>query len=299
MLPITIRKRTITSADLNFIQQIIDQNWDKSRTTISKILCQKWNWVQPSGRLKDMACREILLTLYRKGLINYPPGAHDGNNKKRNQSIPFVPADKTPLSAKLSNLDPVELKFARNTDLETLYNSLVQEHHYLGFRQIVGNHLKYMAFIGERPVACIGWGSAAWSVKSRESFVGWDKKTKENNLHLVANNTRFLILPWVSVKCLASKILALNAKRISNDWLDVYHHPLYLLETFVEQNRFKGTCYKAANWVKVGQTKGTAKRGHDHIVHGNIKDVFLYPLGKNFRRKLTRLPLQGTSGQVG
>ena len=109
MLPITIRKRTITSADLNFIQQIIDQNWDKSRTTISKILCQKWNWVQPSGRLKDMACREILLTLYRKGLINYPPGAHDGNNKKRNQSIPFVPADKTPLSAKLSNLDPVEL----------------------------------------------------------------------------------------------------------------------------------------------------------------------------------------------
>lgn len=286
MLPITIRKRTITSADLNFIQQIIDQNWDKSRTTISKILCQKWNWVQPSGRLKDMACREILLTLYRKGLINYPPGAHDGNNKKRNQSIPFVPADKTPLSAKLSNLDPVELKLARNTDLETLYNSLVQEHHYLGFRQIVGNHLKYMAFIGERPVACIGWGSAAWSVKSRESFVGWDKKTKESNLHLVANNTRFLILPWVSVKCLASKILALNAKRISNNWLNVYHHPLYLLETFVEQNRFKGTCYKAANWVKVGQTKGTAKRGHDHIVHGNIKDVFLYPLGKNFRRKL-------------
>jgi hypothetical protein len=286
MLPITIRKRTITSADLNFIQQIIDQNWDKSRTTISKILCQKWNWVQPSGRLKDMACREILLTLYRKGLINYPPGAHDGNNKKRNQSIPFVPADKTPLSAKLSNLDLVELKLARNTDLETLYNSLVQEHHYLGFRQIVGNHLKYMAFIGERPVACIGWGSAAWSVKSRESFVGWDKKTKESNLHLVANNTRFLILPWVSVKCLASKILALNAKRISNDWLDVYQHPLYLLETFVEQNRFKGTCYKAANWVKVGQTKGTAKRGHDHLVHGKIKDVLLYPLGKNFKQKL-------------
>jgi hypothetical protein len=233
-----------------------------------------------------MACREILLTLYRKGLISYPPGVHDGNNKKRNQSIPLVPADKTPLIAKLSDLEPTELKLVRNTELEILYNSLVQEHHYLGFRQIVGNHLKYMAFIGERPVACIGWGSAAWSVKSRETFVGWDKKTKENNLHFVVNNTRFLILPWVSVKCLASKILALNAKRISNDWLDVYHHPLYLLETFVEQNRFKGTCYKAANWIKVGQTKGTAKRGHDHLIHGNIKDVFLYPLGKNFRRKL-------------
>jgi hypothetical protein len=286
MLPITIRKRTIASADLEFIQRIIYQNWDKSRTHISQILCQEWNWVQPNGRLKDMACREVLLTLSRKGLIDYPAGIHDGRNKKRNQTISFLPTDKTPLNAKLSELEPAQLKQIRNSELEALYNSLVQEHHYLGFRQIVGNHLKYMAFIGERPVACIGWGSAAWSVKSRESFVGWDKKTKENNLHLVANNTRFLILPWVSIKCLASKILALNAKRISNDWLNVYHHSLYLLETFVEQNRFKGTCYKAANWIRVGQTKGTAKRGHDHLVHGNIKDVFLYPLGKDFRRKL-------------
>jgi hypothetical protein len=246
-----------------------------------------------------MACREVLLTLYRKGLINYPPGVHDGRNKKRNQSIPFVPIDKTPLNTELSDLDPVELKLVRNTELEPLYNSLVQEHHYLGFRQIVGDHLKYMAFIGQRPVACIGWGSAAWSVKSRETFVGWDKKTKENNLHFVANNTRFLILPWVSVKCLASKILALNAKRISNDWLEVYHHHIYLLETFVEQNRFKGTCYKAANWICTGQTKGTAKRGHDHLFHGKIKDVYLYTLRKDFRQKLTRLPLQGTSGQAG
>jgi hypothetical protein len=292
MLLITIRKRTITSADLEFIQNIIYQNWDKGRTQISKILCQKWNWFQPNGRLKDMACREVLLTLYRKGLINYPPGVHDGNNKKRNQSIPFVPIDKTPLNTKLSDLEPVELKLVRNTDLETLYNSLIQQHHYLGFRQIVGNHLKYMAFIGERPVACIGWGSAAWSVKSRETFVGWGKKTKENNLHFVANNTRFLILPWISVKCLASKILALNAKRISNDWIKIYNHPLYLLETFVEQNRFKGTCYKAANWILTGQTKGTAKRGHDHLFHGKIKDVYLYTLRKDFKQKLTRLPLQ-------
>lgn len=284
---ITIRKRTITSADLEFIQNIIYQNWDKGRTQISKILCQKWNWFQPNGRLKDMACREVLLTLYRKNLINYPLGKHDGNNRKRNQSIPFVPTDKNPLNAKLSDLEPVELKLVRNTDLETLYNSLVQKHHYLGFRQIVGNHLKYMAFIGKRPVACIGWGSAAWSVKSRETFVGWNKKTKENNLHLVANNTRFLILPWISVKCLASKILALNTKRISNDWLEVYHHPIYLLETFVEQNRFKGTCYKAANWILTGQTKGTAKRGHDHLFHGKIKDVYLYPIRKNFRKRLT------------
>ncbi len=286
MLPITIRKRTISSADLELIQRIIYQNWDNSRTHISKILCREWNWVQPNGRLKDMACREVLLTLFRKGLIDYPAGIHDGRNKKRNQTIPFVPADKTPLNAKLSELEPVQLKLVRNSEFETLYNSLVQEHHYLGFRQIVGNHLKYMAFIGERPVACLGWGSAAWSVKSREAFIGWDKKTKDNNLHFVANNTRFLILPWISVKCLASKILALNARRISDDWRDVYNQPLYLLETFVEQDRFKGTCYKAANWIRTGHTKGTSKRGHDHLYHGNIKDVYLYPLRKNFRKKL-------------
>ncbi len=286
MSTLTIRKRTITKADLEPIQSTINEHWDKGRTQISKILCQKWNWVQPNGRLKDMACREVLLTLYRKNLINYPPGTHDGRNKKRNRSIPLVKTNKTLLIAKLSDLEPVELKLVRNTDLETLYNSLVQEHHYLGFRQIVGNHLKYMAFIGERPVACIGWGSAAWSVKSRDAFIGWDKKTKENNLHFIANNTRFLILPWIAVKCLASKILGLNSRRISDDWLNVYNHPLFLLETFVEKDRFKGTCYKAANWICTGQTKGIAKRGHDHLFHGKIKDVYLYPLRKDFRKKL-------------
>ena len=298
MLPITIRKRTITSADIEFIQTTIYNNWNQSRTQISKILCQKWNWAQPNGRLKDMACREVLLTLYRKNLINYPPGNHDGRNKKRNRSIPLANINETPLIVKLTDLDPVELKLVRNTELEPLYNSLVQEYHYLGYRQIVGNHFKYIAFIDDRPVACLGWGSAAWSVKSRDSFIGWDKKTKGNNLHFVANNTRFLVLPWVQIKCLASKVLSLNIKRISDDWMNVYHHPLYLLETFVDRSLFKGTCYKAANWIKVGQTKGTAKRGHDHLFHGKIKDVLLYPLKKDFRKKLTRLPLQGTSGQA-
>ncbi len=160
------------------------------------------------------------------------------------------------------------------------------QHHYLGYRQIVGNHLKYIAFIDGRPVACLGWGSAAWKVKSRDDFIGWDPAIRKDNLHFIANNTRFLILPWISVKCLASKILALNARRISHDWLNLYNYPLFLLETFVEKNRFKGTCYKAANWICTGQTKGTAKKGHIHLNHGNIKDVYLYPLRKDFRKKL-------------
>jgi hypothetical protein len=287
MLPITIRKRTITGHDIASIQAIVSEHWHKGRTQISEILCKKWNWIQPNGRLKDMACREVLLTLKRKGFITLPPRKTSSNNDKRNRSIPVVETDKTPLQGKPSNFPPLQIQLVRNTSFEPLYNSLIQQHHYLGYRQIVGNHLKYMAFIGEQPVACLGWGSAAWSVKSRDSFIQWDKTTKEKNLHLVANNTRFLILPWVNVKYLASKVLALNARKISEDWFEIYNHHVYLLETFVEQNRFKGTCYKAANWVRVGQTKGTAKRGHDHLFHGKIKDVYLYLLRKDFRKKLT------------
>jgi len=233
-----------------------------------------------------MACRELLLTLSRKGLITLPPRLTSANNEKRNRTIPVVNIDQTPSQETLANLGPVDLKPVRNTKLEPLYNSLIHQHHYLGYRQIVGNHLKYIAFIAGRPVACLGWGSAAWKIKSRDDFVGWNPKTRRDNLHFVANNTRFLILPWVSVKCLASKLLALNARRICADWLNIYNYPLYLLETFVEKDRFKATCYKAANWVLTGQTKGTAKKGRLHVKHGNIKDVYLYPLRKDFRKKL-------------
>ena len=287
MLPLTIRKRTITDDDLTFIQSIIYKHWNKGRTQISKILCKEWNWVQPNGQLKDMACREVLITLYRKGLIDYPDGLHDGMNKLRNKSIPLIDVDQSPVDAKLSDVEPVTLKLARNTELEPLYNSLIQEHHYLGFCQIVGNHLKYIAFIGDRPVACLGWGSAAWSVKSRDAFIFWNKQSKQDNLHFISNNTRFLILPWIHIKCLASRLLSLNAKRISEDWLNVYNSSLCLLETFVEKNRFKGTCYRAANWICTGQTKGTSKKGNDHMYHGNIKDVYLYPLRKDFKKILT------------
>lgn len=286
MLPLTIRKRTLTEEDIPPIQATVNSHWDKGRKHISRVLCREWNWRQPNGRLKDMACREVLLTLNRKGLISLPPRLNSANNEKRNRSIPLVEIEQTPLKGKPSDFEPLRLQLVRNTSLEPLYNSLMQQYHYLGYRQIVGNHLKYIAFIGDHPVACLGWGSAAWSVKSRDSLIGWTKSTKEKNLHFIANNTRFLILPWISIKYLASKVLALCAKRISDDWLRVYNHPLYLLETFVEKDRFKGTCYKAANWICVGQTKGTAKSGHNHLVHGKIKDVFLYPLGKDFKQKL-------------
>jgi hypothetical protein len=286
MLPLTIRKRTVEQSDIEQIQATVNEHWAKGRKHISRVLCQLWQWYQPNGQLKDMACREILLTLKRKGFITLPPRLYNANNHKRNTSIPKIAVDQTPLQGTLSDLPPLTLKMVRGTNAEPLYNSLIHYHHYLGYRQIVGNHLKYIAFIDDKPVACLGWGSPAWSVKSRDAFIGWDKKIKEQHLHYLANNTRFLVLPWVRAKCLASKVLALCIKSIVNDWMAVYHHPLYLLETFVEQSRFKGTCYKAANWIRVGQTKGIAKSGHLHLSHGNIKDVWLYPLEKGFRKKL-------------
>jgi len=285
MEPLIIRNRKITAKDLVFIQAVVHEHWDKGRTHISRILCQKWNWVQPSGRLKDMACRELLLTLHRKGLLDYPPPIHKAYNHKRT-GPKKIKVNEKPIKCHVNELDTVTVKMVRHTKLEPLYDSLIEQYHYLGYVQIVGNHLKYMAFAGDTPVACIGWGSAAWAVQSREEFIGWTKPVKNKNLHFVINNTRFLVFPWVTVKCLASKVMAMNIRRISSDWLKVYNYPLYMLETFVEQSRFLGTCYKASNWIKVGETKGTSKKGHKHLKHGNIKDVYLYPLDKNFKRLL-------------
>lgn len=286
MLPITIRRRTISEADIPMIQEVVNEHWAKGRKSISKLLCHQWGWFQANSAPKDMACREVLLTLERRGHLILPPRKNNSWNERRNKSTQVLPVDDHPIYGKLADLPPINISLVRHTALEPLYNSLVHQYHYLGYRQIVGQHLKYMAFMEERPVACLGWGSAAWSVKSRETFIGWNKPTKGKNLSFVVNNTRFLILPWISIKCLASKLLAMNARRIAQDWTNVYQQQVYLLETFVEKEMFLGTCYKAANWICVGQTKGASKRGHDHLVHGKVKNVFLYPLRKDFRERL-------------
>ena len=161
MLPLTIRKRTITAQQLAFIQNTVNEHWHQGRKQISKILCRKWNWRQPNGRLKDMACREVLLTLNRKGLLSLPPRIKQANNDKRNRNVARLSIDQSPLQSKLSDLKSVKLILVRNSLLDRLYNSLIQHYHYLGYRQIVGCHLKYIAFINDRPAACLGWGSAA------------------------------------------------------------------------------------------------------------------------------------------
>jgi len=281
-----IRGRPITPDDLTFIQSLIQTHWKQGRKFISRELCHHWQWYQPNGNLKDMACRELLLRLERMGLIQLPPRKNSAYNEKRNRMPSMAKTIETPLEGKLSQFGPVELKMVRHTPLEPLYNSLIQRYHYLGYRQTVGAHLKYMAFLNGQVVACLSWGSPAWRVTCRDQFIGWSDQIKEQNLHKIAQNTRFLIPSYVKIPYLASKLLALNIKSLRQDWPTYYGHPLSLLETFVDHHRFKGTSYQAANWIYVGQTKGFTKKGNVSLYHGIIKDVYLYPLVKHFRRFL-------------
>lgn len=286
----TIRGRTLTAADIEFIREVVSKHWDEGRSFISRELCAQWGWVQPSGRPKEMACREVLRVLAERGEVVLPPGRAIGRQKGgpgKNIVRPTLGLSPRTIEGPLRGLFPLDIRMVRGTPQERLYRQLVEEHHYLGYRQIVGEHLKYVAFSGKRPLACIGWGAAAWKVAGRDEYIGWTAEARKRNLSLVGNNTRFLILPWVRVPHLASYLLGQQARVIAGDWEKVYGHPVVLLETFVDKERFKGTCYRAANWVCVGETKGRGKydRQHDHTEP--VKDMYVYPLRRDFRRLLT------------
>ena len=281
--------RTILEEDLTFIRGLIQQHWSRGRTFISQELCRIWQWRHPNGYLKDILCRRLLLELEQYSLIELPPRiCNNNNNSKRSIQVskPRVPISTTPISGKLHDLSPFQLKIVTRTPEEPLWNWLIHKYHYQGYRFLVGSKLKYLAYLKDRPIACLGWGSAAWRIKGRDQFVGWDDAQRRKNLPHVVNNLRFLVLPWVSIKYLASHLLSLNIKRLPDDWQRVHGYPIYLLETFVEKDRFLGTCYRASNWIYAGQTRGSAKSGTKHHFHGNIKDVYLYPLTSHFRERL-------------
>jgi hypothetical protein len=234
-----------------------------------------------------MVCRSLLLLLESKGFIKQPARKFTPANPLAKRKKPSrVIVDKTPVHSSVGDLLPIKLKQVRRTRYEKIFNSLISEHHYLGYTQPVGEHLKYIAFSHDRPIACLAWGSAPWYIGVRDRFIGWGKKIRENNLHLIANNLRFLIMPWVQVRCLASYLLALNRHRLSHDWQNLYHHRVYLLETFVDTERYLGTCYKADNWLYVGQTTGQGKLSKSGQALLSKKAVYVYPLTKNFRREL-------------
>jgi hypothetical protein len=283
----TYRTRDITEPDVDVIRKIIADHPHGSRRLISQEVCRAWDWRQKNGALKDMVCRSLLLLLQSQGLIQLPPPKCKLPNPLANRRKPAkIEVDKSPMQCPIDDLSPIHLKQVRRTRLERLFNSLISEHHYLGYTQPVGEHLKYIAFSNERPIACLAWSSAPWYIGARDRFIGWPPKVRQQNLPLIINNTRFLVLPWVEVPHLASHLLALNRRRISTDWRLVYNHPLYMLETFVNTERFLGTCYKADNWIYVGHTTGRGKLSQSTTPMLSKKAVYVYPLIKDFRSKL-------------
>jgi hypothetical protein len=282
-----IQGRKIAPKDIELIKKLIDANPSWGRTRLSKELCMLWNWKNPAGSLKDMACRSLLLKLEKDKLIRLPPRKSGTNNAKRNSSIRPVLHSTLPVQASLKDLSPIQIKQVEGRGGLDLFKSFLSLYHYLGFSGTVGENLKYMAYDrDERPLACLLFGSSAWACGPRDDFIGWDRKKRDKNLSLTTNNTRFLVLPWVSVKYLASHILSKVCQRIKNDWEAKYGHPLYLIETFVERDRFAGTCYKASNWTCVGMTKGRSRNDRSHNMEVPVKDIYLYPLTKKFRKVL-------------
>lgn len=280
----TIRSRKINDEDIEIIRKIIELHFHRGRKEISRQLARHWQWYQANGQLKDMACRYILLFLEKQGIINLPPRFISAHNEKK-QAQKCQLAEIT-LEGTVKEHPSIKLTLLEKAKEYKLWNSIIHSYHYQGHKLIVGKYLKYIACINGSPVACLGWGSAAWSLKPRDQWIGWNKTIKDKNLCGIVNNIRFLILPWVKIKYLASYLLGQSVKIVPRDWQKRYGHPIYLLETFVEKQRFKGTCYKAANWIYLGETKGSAKRGSNHDYHGNIKKIYVYPLGKDFRQKL-------------
>lgn len=279
------RARELTSSDIDHIQSRIVQYATKGRSHISRVLCQDWEWVQPNGNLKEYAARDLLLRLEEKGLVKLPARLRHKNNLKPRCFAQTPIFKKEPRNGHISgNCNPA-IKLIDSGD-DYLWSFLLHHYHYLNEPKLVGEHLRYLVYLDGQVVACLAWASAAFKVKSRDEVVGWSSELRPKRLHFVANNVRFLVLPWIRIKHLASKVLALNLKRLSLDWQEAYHHPVYLAETFVDISRFQGTCYKAANWRFVGHTKGSAKKGNEYQFHGQPKAVYLYPLDKHFKRKL-------------
>lgn len=283
------RGRMVSEADVEFIRGLIRDNPGASRRGLSKKLCEAWDWKQANGAPRDMVCRGLLLMLERAGQISLPAVRFVTRNPfvERNRPAPLL-MDTTELCVSLSDIGPLEFQQVRRRMDEPVFNSLMEQYHYLGYEQPVGEHLKHLVWAGGRPVACLAWSSAPRHLGPRDRFIGWDAAARRRNIHLIAYNSRFLILPWVRVRHLASHILGLMARRLSADWQQLYGHPIYLLETFVDRSRFGGTCYRAANWTVVGQTTGRGKDDLTHRPNRPVKEILVLPLRREFRRLLAQ-----------
>jgi hypothetical protein len=290
MVELKYRGRVFTTEDILYIRTLIAAHPGESRRRLSQKLCEAWQWKQPNGALRDMVCRGLLLMLDRTGQIQLPAVRFVPANPLVRRARPApVQIEMTPLEGRIDHIAPLHLAQVRRTPEERLFNSLLEQYHYLRYEQPVGEHAKYLVWARERPIACLAWSSAPRRLGSRDRYIGWSAEARRRNIGFIAYNTRFLILPWVRIENLASHILARMAARISDDWQQMYGHPIYFLETFVDPERFRGTCYRAANWILLGNTTGRGKQSNSYVPNRSIKEILGYPLTKRFRELLGRV----------
>jgi len=280
----------VTADDIASIRQLIAENPGASRRRLSEKLCEVWHWKQANGALRAMVCRGLLLMLHRAGEIQLPPIRYQTLNPFVVRATPApMLIDTTPVGGALKQLQPIELQQVRRTGDEPLFNSLMEQHHYLKYEQPVGEHAKYLAWAQGRPIACLAWSSAPRHLGSRDRYIGWNAETRRRNIRFIAYNTRFLILPWVTVPHLASHLLGRMAAILSDDWQRMYSHPIYFAETFIDPSRFRGTCYRAANWQSLGLTTGRGKNDQTNKPNRPIKEILGFPLTPRFREYLSQV----------
>ena len=281
------RSRVLADADVSFVRQLIGQNPTASRRRLSQLLCREWNWVQPNGVLCDMVCRGLMLQMHRSGIIELPPVRRVIPNPLAVRTRPrLLTVETAELGSSLVHIQPLEFVQVRRTKAEAIFNGLLEQYHYLGYTQPVGEHLKYLVYTSGRPVAALSWSSAPRHLGPRDRFIGWSAQQRRRNIRFIAYNSRFLILPWVRVPHLASHILGHMAKILPNDWKKLYGHPVYFLETFIDPQRFKGVCYRASNWIVLGLTTGRGHQDQTNKPNRPIKEILGYPLSRQFRQQL-------------
>ena len=280
--------RYFSSDEVLTIQRLIAHTPGLKRTALSRMICELLDWRKPNGKLKDMTCRVALLRMQADGLIRLPP-SQIPKPRRRPQFLASAATDaQPPLFEPVHALPPLRLEQVAGTSSSRLWNEYIARYHYLGYTPLAGSQMRYNIFAGAQLVALISFGASAWKLAARDRFIGWDQLQRHRNLQLVVNNARFLILPWIQSKGLASKILSMLARQLPLDWSARYGFRPVLLETFVETPRHRGTCYKAANWIHVGQTVGRGKKSRVHEQIIPIKNIWLYPLRKDFRSVLSR-----------
>lgn len=285
------RGRVISVAEVEFIRRLIASHPGINRRQLSLKLCEAWQWKQANGAPRDMVCRGLLLGLERAGRLALPAARHVHRNPPQRRPVNksetvLEPPDTTRFDVPLGEIRPLEFRQVRRGPEEPLFNHLIAEYHPLGYTRPVGEHLKYLVYAAGRPIACLAWSSAPRHLSARDRYIGWSPEARSRNLQYLAYNPRFLVLPWVQVKHLASHILGQMARRLASDWERLYHHPVYFLETFIDTEKHRGTCYRAANWVVMGRTAGRGNNCPDKRPNRSIKEVLGYPLTPRFRELL-------------